>query len=272
MIYVLVSCEFDVTLTFNPRKSSRQLLSALGKKRTGFEMKRILFCLNPTKITHMDFLNLMATSLVADHLPRKSLIEDAIKLYNAVKYKKASSTASGKLEVMDNGLIMKEDFNKFMREFMIPLGTKTQPINAKSKTKPFPRKYKYDVDLAIIPPNIYVEFPTNADDCYEVHRVAYKEWLKKVNFPRIPRSRRHEMIRAFRIYNLVYGMKEGSLSPIGDLEVDDDNLILKTDLRKMMVTLGEPLNQEEIEEFMKRAEKFEEKEGFVNYKRLCEWS
>ena len=67
-------------------------------------------------------------------------------------------------------------------------------------------------------------------------------------------------------------MKEGSLSPIGDLEVDDDNLILKSDLRKMMVTLGEPLNQEEIEEFMKRAEKFEEKEGFVNYKRLCEWS
>lgn len=80
------------------------------------------------------------------------------------------------------------------------------------------------------------------------------------------------MRRAFRIYNLVYGNKEGRLTPLGDLEVNDNDLISKVELRKMMVTLGEPLNGEEIEIFMKRAEKFEEREGWVNYRRLCEWA
>lgn len=213
----------------------------------------------------------MATSLVADHLPRKSLLRDAFRLYNAVKYGKSSSRASGHLEVMDNGLIGRKDFDMFLKNFMLPLGVQTQPINAKSSSKPFPRKYKYDVDLAIIPPNIYVEFPTNAEDCYEVHRVCYEEWLKKVKFPRIPRDRKHEMVRSFRIYNLVYGDKDGKLTPLGDLEVNDDNLISKTDLRKMMVTLGEPLNETEIKAFMERAEAFSQDGDFVNYKRLCEW-
>ena len=247
------------------------ILAALGKTRTAYEMRRIYFCLNPGRITEDDFLNLMATTLVSDHLPRKSLLRDAFKLYNAVKVGKSASRASGRLEVMDMGLMARKDFEIFLREFMTPLGVKTQPINANSSSKPFPRKYKYEVDLALVPPNIYVEFPTNAEECYEVHRVCYEEWLKKVHFPRIPRDRKHEMIRSFRIYNLVYGEKDGNLTPLGDLEVNDGNLISKADLRKMMVTLGEPLNAGEIEIFMKRAEAFAVDETYVNYKRLCEW-
>jgi len=248
------------------------ILAALGKSRTSFEMRRIYFCLNPSKISETDFLNLMATSLVSDHLPRKTLIRDAFQLFNAVKYGFSSSRSSGRLEVADRGALERKDFEMFLSKFMTPLGVKTQPINARSSVRPFPRRYKYDVDLAIIAPNIYVEFPTNAEDCYEGHRVSYEEWLKKVKFPRVPRDRKHEMIRSFRIYNLVYGDKDGKLTPLGDLEVSDNNLISTTDLRKMMVTLGEPLDEIEIEAFMKRAEAFAEKDGkHVNYKRLCEW-
>ena len=57
-----------------------QILAAMGKKRTPVEMDRILFCLDPAHITQSDFLSLMASSLVADTIPRKSLIEDAFKV------------------------------------------------------------------------------------------------------------------------------------------------------------------------------------------------
>lgn len=40
------------------------ILSSIGKKRTSYEMNRILFCLNSDRITMKDFLNLMATSYV----------------------------------------------------------------------------------------------------------------------------------------------------------------------------------------------------------------
>lgn len=256
-----------------------KILAAMGKKRTPVEMDRILFCLDPAHITQSDFLSLMASSLVADTIPRKSLIEDAFKLYNAVKHNKAVTERrfdTLKLTVMDNGLIMREDFKAFLSAdgegFMTPLNVKTQPINV--KTKPYRRKYEYDVDMALIPPNIYVEYPVNAEGCFEAHRVCYTEWIKKVKFPtplRPPRGHLQEMIQAFRLYNLVYGNKEAKIMELGDLQVNDQGLILKKDLRTMMLTLGENLQDHEIGPFMQRAEHFTDRENpeYINYERLC---
>jgi len=247
-----------------------QILSAMGNKLTKIEMDRLLFCLNPESITERDFLNVMASSLVKEHKLPATMIYDAFQLYNAAKHNKPSNTSLGHLQVMDNDLIMREDFTKFITEFMKPLNVTTQPLVIKQQ-EPVRPKYKYKVDLAFIAPNIFMQIPVDAEDCYEVHRVDYSRWLKKCEVRVNERDRRREMIQAFRIYNTVYGMHKGKTSILGELEVQDDDLILKSDLRKIMLRLGEKLSEKEIVHFMKKAENYADPvdSNYINYVRMC---
>lgn len=242
----------------------------MGNKLTKIEMDRLLFCLNPESITERDFLNVMASSLVKEHKLPATMIYDAFQLYNAAKHNKPSNTSLGHLQVMDNDLIMREDFTKFITEFMKPLNVTTQPLVIKQQ-EPVRPKYKYKVDLAFIAPNIFMQIPVDAEDCYEVHRVDYSRWLKKCEVRVNERDRRREMIQAFRIYNTVYGMHKGKTSILGELEVQDDDLILKSDLRKIMLRLGEKLSEKEIVHFMKKAENYADTvdSNYINYVRMC---
>jgi len=55
------------------------------------------------------------------------------------------------------------------------------------------------------------------------------------------------------------------------LEVQDDDLILKSDLRKIMLRLGEKLSEKEIVHFMKKAENYADTvdSNYINYVRMC---
>jgi len=212
----------------------------------------------------------MASSLVKEHKLPATLIYDAFQLYNAAKHNKPSNTSLGHLQVMDNDLIMREDFAKFTTEFMKPLNVTTQPQIIKSG-EPIRNKYKYKVDLAFIAPSIYMTIPVDAEDCYEVHRVDYSRWLKKCEVQVHDAPRKESMIQAFRIYNVTWGMHKGKTTILGELEVEDEDLILKTDLRKIMLKLGEKLSEKEIVLFMKKAEVHTSPDdsNYINYKNLC---
>lgn len=227
-----------------------EILRSLGRCLTREEMKRLLFSLDPSAITEQDFLNVMASNVVARHKLPTSEIVDAFQLYNAAKHNKPSSTANGHLDVHDNDLIMREDWQKFTTEYL-------RPLNVKSKGAK---------DLAFIPPYTYVEVPRDSVDCFEGHRVDYRQYVRSLKVMVGPKDRRREILQAFKLFNHVYRNHKAS-SVDSELLVQDNDMILREDMLRIMTTMGQPLTDREQAAFFENAEKFADNDS-INYVKL----
>jgi Ca2+-binding EF-hand superfamily protein len=245
-----------------------QILQSLGKCQTREEMDRLLFCLDPDAITEQDFLNVMASQLIKGGLLSSPKIIDAFKLYNAAKHNKSSNTDGGTLRVNDGGRIMREDWAKFATEFIQPLNVKTKArFDMDTHTARDVGKY----DLAFFPPYVFVDVKRDASDCFEGHRVQYRDWVRE-NITEHSESRfpthSSEILNAFRLFNHVYRGKRAHTAD-DKLYVDDDGMILREDLLRIVTTMGVPLNNREQAAFFEKAEEYGDGD-YIDYEKLVQ--
>jgi len=98
-----------------------KLLLCFGRGVTTDELALLRKCLNPSKITLRDFLNVLASNFASSfHMP-KTLINDAFKLHNAARSGKKSQTVMGHLEVDDGDLVSRETWRDLSNTFAKPI-------------------------------------------------------------------------------------------------------------------------------------------------------